>query len=88
MKKLHRSLSGAATKNQRIMRVHHAILVNDVRELLAAIVLNDREIVDVGRKIDAYRDAKMAGAVALFILGRGLAALARHYRLIAPGGVV
>ncbi len=55
----------------------------DFREPLAAIVLDDREIVDVGRKIGAYKDAKMAGAVALFILRRGLAALARHYRMIA-----
>lgn len=51
-------------------------------------MLNDREIVDIGREIGAYRDAKMADAVALFILRRGLAALARHYRLIAPAGAV
>jgi hypothetical protein len=55
----------------------------DFRSSLAAIVLEDREIVDVGREIGAYRDAKMAGAVALFILRRGLAALARHYRMIS-----
>jgi hypothetical protein len=55
----------------------------DFREPLAAIVLNDREPVDIGRDIGAYRDAKMAGAVALFILRRGLAALARHYRMIS-----
>ncbi len=55
---------------------------------LAAMVLEDREIVDVGREIGAYKDAKMAGAVALFILRRGLAALARHYRMIsAPRAV-
>jgi len=58
----------------------------DFRAPLAAIVLEDREIVDVGREIGAYRDAKMAGAVALFILRRGLFALARHYRMIAAGG--
>jgi hypothetical protein len=57
----------------------------DFRAPLAAIVLEDREIVDVGREIGAYRDAKMAGAVALFILRRGLAALARHYRMISAG---
>ena len=50
---------------------------------LAAIVCNEREPVDVGREIGAYKDAKMAGAVALFILRRGLAALARHYRMIS-----
>ncbi|MBB4198580.1 hypothetical protein CCR94_18780 [Rhodoblastus sphagnicola] len=55
----------------------------DFRAPMAAIVLEDREIVDVGREIGAYRDAKMAGAVALFILRRGLAALARHYRMIS-----
>ncbi|MCW2275063.1 hypothetical protein GJ654_10055 [Rhodoblastus acidophilus] len=55
----------------------------DFRSAVAAIVLEDREIVDVGREIGAYRDAKMAGAVALFILRRGLSALARHYRMIA-----
>ena len=53
-------------------------------EPLAAMVLQDREIVDVGREIGAYKHAKMAGAVALFILRRGLTALARHYRLISP----
>jgi len=55
----------------------------DFRSAVAAIVLEDREIVDVGREIGAYRDAKMAGAVALFILRRGLAALARHYKMIS-----
>ncbi len=57
---------------------------DDFREPLAAIVLADREPVDIGREIGAYKDAKMAGAVALFILRRGLAALARHYRMISP----
>lgn len=56
---------------------------DDFREPLAAIVLNDREPVDIGREIGAYKDAKMAGAVALFILRRGLIALARHYRMIS-----
>jgi hypothetical protein len=55
----------------------------DFRDALAAIVCNEREPVDVGREIGAYKDAKMAGAVALFILRRGLAALARHYRMIS-----
>ncbi|MCW2317663.1 hypothetical protein SAMN06265338_101751 [Rhodoblastus acidophilus] len=55
----------------------------DFRSAVSAIVLEDREIVDVGRETGAYRDAKMAGAVALFILRRGLAALARHYRMIS-----
>jgi hypothetical protein len=55
----------------------------DFRDALLAIVCNEREPVDVGREIGAYKDAKMAGAVALFILRRGLAALARHYRMIS-----
>ena len=55
----------------------------DFRDALAAIVCNEREPVDVGREIGAYKDAKMASAVALFILRRGLAALARHYRMIS-----
>jgi hypothetical protein len=55
----------------------------DFRDALAAIVCNEREPVDVGREIGAYKDTKMAGAVALFILRRGLAALARHYRMIS-----
>jgi hypothetical protein len=55
----------------------------DFRDALAAIICNEREPVDVGREIGAYKDAKMAGAVALFILRRGLAALARHYRMIS-----
>jgi hypothetical protein len=59
----------------------------DFREALAAIVCNEREPVDVGREIGAYKDAKMAGAVALFILRRGLAALARHYRMISAVAV-
>ena len=57
---------------------------DDFREPLAAIVLNDREPVDIGREIGAYKDAKMGGAVALFILRRGLTALARHYGMISP----
>jgi hypothetical protein len=69
-------------------RAAREAIPEDFREPLAAIVLNDREIVDVGREIGAYKDAKMAGAVALFILRRGLAALARHYRLIGPSGAV
>jgi hypothetical protein len=60
-------------------RAAREAIPEDFREPLAAIVLSDREIVDVGREIGAYKDAKMAGAVALFILRRGLTALARHY---------
>jgi hypothetical protein len=73
----------AALQNYRAAR---EAIPEDFREPLAAIVLNDREIVDVGREIGAYRDAKMAGAVALFILRRGLTALARHYRMISTTG--
>ena len=64
-------------------RAAREAIPDDFREPLAAIVLNDREPVDIGREIGAYRDAKMAGAVALFILRRGLTALARHYRMIS-----
>jgi hypothetical protein len=64
-------------------RAAREAIPDDFREPLAAIVLNDREPVDVGREIGAYRDAKMASAVALFILRRGLTALARHYRMIS-----
>jgi hypothetical protein len=64
-------------------RAAREAIPEDFREPLAAIVLNDREIVDVGREIGAYRDAKMAVAVALFILRRGLTALARHYGMIS-----
>jgi Domain of unknown function (DUF6456) len=60
----------------------------DFRDALAAIVCNEREPVDVGREIGAYKDAKMAGAVALFILRRALAALARHYRMISTAGTI
>jgi hypothetical protein len=69
-------------------RAAREAIPEDFREPLASIVLEDREIVDVGRQIGAYKDAKMAGAVALFILRRGLTALARHYRLISPSGAV
>ncbi len=65
-------------------RAAREAIPDDFREPLAAIVLSDREPVDIGREIGAYKDAKMAGAVALFILRRGLAALARHYRMISP----
>ena len=64
-------------------RAAREAIPDDFREPLAAIVLNDREPVDIGREIGAYKDAKMAGAVALFILRRGLTALARHYRMIS-----
>jgi hypothetical protein len=67
-------------------RAAREAIPEDFREPLAAIVLNDREIVDVGREIGAYKDAKMAGAVALFILRRSLRALARHYRMISTTG--
>ena len=56
----------------------------DFREPLDALVLHDRDLADIGREVGAYKDAKMAGAVALFILRRGLTALARHYRMLAP----
>lgn len=64
-------------------RAAREAIPEDFREPLAAIVLSDREIVDVGREVGAYQDAKMAGAVALFILRRGLTALARHYRMVS-----
>lgn len=64
-------------------RAAREAIPEDFRDPLAAMVLSDREPVDVGREIGAYKDAKMAGAVALFILRRGLTALARHYRMIS-----
>ena len=76
-------------ENLQKFRAAREAIPEDFREPLAAIVLEDREIVDVGREIGAYKDAKMAGAVALFILRRGLTALARHYRLIsAPSATI
>ncbi|WP_298354014.1 hypothetical protein [Rhodoblastus sp.] len=75
-------------ENLQKFRAAREAIPQDFREPLAAIVLEDREIVDVGREIGAYKDAKMAGAVALFILRRGLAALARHYRLISPSAAI
>ena len=66
-------------------RAAREAIPEDFREAVAAIVLSEREPVDVGREVGAYRDAKMAGAVALFILRRGLTALARHYRMISVG---
>jgi hypothetical protein len=65
-------------------RAAREALPEEFREPLAAIVLNDRDLADVGREVGAYKDAKMAGAVALFILRRGLTALARHYKMLAP----
>ena len=75
-------------ENLRKFRAAREAIPEDFRDPLAAMVLEDREIVDVGREIGAYKDAKMAGAVAIFILRRGLMALARHYRLISPTGAV
>ncbi|MCI4678926.1 hypothetical protein K9U39_11060 [Rhodoblastus acidophilus] len=73
-------------ENLQKFRAAREAIPEDFRDPLAAIVLEDREIVDVGREIGAYKDAKMAGAVALFTLRRGLTALARHYRLISAAG--
>jgi len=67
-------------------RAAREAIPEDFREPLAAIVLSDREPVDVGRETGAYKDAKMAGAVAMFILRRGLMALARHYGLLTAEG--
>ncbi len=54
----------------------------DFRVTLRAVVLEDREPVDVGREITKYRDAAMATAVCMFDLRRGLKALALHYGLL------
>jgi hypothetical protein len=67
-------------------RAAREAIPDDFREALEAIVCNEREPVDVGREFGAYKDAKMAGAVAMFILRRGLTALARHYRMISAAG--
>jgi hypothetical protein len=69
-------------------RAAREAIPEDFREPLAAMVLSDREPVDVGRETGAYKDAKMASAVALFILRRGLMALARHYGLMSAQGAV
>ncbi len=74
--------SEAQAQALRKFRAARDAIPEDFRAALEAIVLADRELVDIGRQIGAYRDAKMAGAVALFILRRGLAALARHYGVI------
>lgn len=54
----------------------------DFRAAVDAIVLADREPVDVGRQIGAYRAETQARAVALFVLRRGLAAMATKLGLL------
>lgn len=54
----------------------------DFRAAVDAIVLEDRDPVDVGRRVGAYRAETQARAVALFVLRRGLAAMATKLGLL------
>ena len=60
-----------------------AAMFADFRAPVDAIVLEEREVEDVGRQFGAYRHAAMATAVAMFILRGGLKMLAVHYGMIA-----
>jgi hypothetical protein len=55
----------------------------DFRPCVDAIVLYDRNPVEVGREIGAYHAEKQATAVAIFVLRRGLKALAHHFGLLS-----
>jgi hypothetical protein len=60
-----------------------AAIPADFREVATAIVIGDRGLVEVGRKIGAYEDVKMASAVALFCLRRALKALVTHWGMVS-----
>lgn len=54
----------------------------EFRATVDAIVLTDRDPVDVGRQVSAYKGETQARAVALFLLRRGLAAMATKLGLL------
>jgi hypothetical protein len=57
-------------------------LAGDARRTVEAIVLHDREPVDVGREVSGYRQQQQSTAVALYLLRAGLEALAQHFGLL------
>ena len=57
---------------------------SDYHSGVDGIVLNDRDPVDIGRQISAYKAPKQAVAVALFVLRRGLESGARALGLLSP----
>ncbi len=63
-----------------------ASLSTDARRVVDAVVLRDRELVDIGREFSGYKQEKQATAVALYVLRSGLQALAKHFGLMVHGG--
>ena len=61
------------------------VLGEDARRIVEAVVLHDREPVDVGRELSGYRQEKQATAVALYVLRAGLRELAVHFGLMKRG---
>lgn len=59
-----------------------AAIPKDMRHVVDAIVLHDRDPVEIGREISGYRQDKQATAVSLYVLRSGLAALAVHFGLM------
>jgi hypothetical protein len=58
------------------------VMTADSRRTVEAIVLHDREPVDVGREVSGYRQQQQSTAVALYLLRAGLQALAQHFGLL------
>ena len=59
-----------------------ASLSADVRRVVDAVVLHEREPADIGHEMSGYRQEKQATAVGLYLLRAGLADLALHYGLV------
>lgn len=59
-----------------------AAIPQEARHVVDAIVLRDRDPLEVGREISGYRQDKQATAVALYLLRSGLMALAAHFGLL------
>ncbi len=57
------------------------------QKVVGAIVLDDRTAVDIGREISAYTHPISATAIGMYVLQIGLAAMARHFGLLAAAAI-
>lgn len=62
-----------------------AAMPEETRRVVDAIVLHDRDPIEIGRDVSGYRQDKQATAVALYVLRSGLTALAVHFGLLRKG---
>ena len=73
--------SEARAQALQLFRAAAGALAEEDRAAFDLLALRNFDLFRVGSALSGYRDRKIASAIALFVLRRGLASLARHFGL-------